>query len=218
MSRIRLYTKAMAESIRNSGMWLKEAKIIAKKGSKGHAQALLIFAGEELGKAVHCWFVRIGLLPTNHPDVDYVKKDRDGIFRSHPLKNATAIGFLMGIEYPEAIPDDELNPDIVDPSTNAPSNLKEVLAKMGAFATWARMRWMYVDVVDEKGEHEIISPLDRDPEEIEAGIKGMERTLNAFKKIARVDPLPEEILEWIESTREFLRKKDDRFPENPIWA
>jgi AbiV family abortive infection protein len=208
----------MAESIRNSGMWLKEAKIIAKKGSKGHAQALLIFAGEELGKAVHCWFVRIGLFPANHPDVDYVKKDRDGIFRSHPLKNASAIGFLMGIEYPEANPNDDLNPDTVDPFTNAPSNVKEVLAKMGAFAAWARMRWMYVDIVDETGEYEVISPLDRNPEDIDSGLKGMERTLNAFKRIVRVDPLPEEILEWIESTREFLKVNDKRFPETPVWS
>ena len=49
------YTQAMVESIKNSGMWLKEAKLVAKKGSKGHAQALTIFAGEELGKALMCW-------------------------------------------------------------------------------------------------------------------------------------------------------------------
>ena len=35
-----MYTKVMVESIKNSGMWLVEAKIIAKKGSKGHAQSL----------------------------------------------------------------------------------------------------------------------------------------------------------------------------------
>lgn len=62
-------------------MWLKEDKIIAKKESKGHAQALLIIAGEELGKAAHCWLVRIGVFPINHPDVDYVKKDREPYHR-----------------------------------------------------------------------------------------------------------------------------------------
>ena len=218
MNQMHLYTKVMVESIRNSGMWLKEAKIIAKKGSKGHAQALYIFAGEELGKAVYCWLVRIGLFPMNHPDVDYVEKDRDGIFRSHPLKNAMAIGVLMSIEYPGAIPDDEPNPDMIDPFTNAPSKVKDVLGKMGAFAALARMRWMYVDIVDEKDEYEVISPLDKNPEDIDASIKEMEQTLNAFKKIVRLNPLPADILEWIDSTREFLKNNDERFPENPVYA
>ena len=44
MNKKKLYTEAMVESVRNSGMWLKEAKMIAKKASKGHAQALTIFA------------------------------------------------------------------------------------------------------------------------------------------------------------------------------
>jgi AbiV family abortive infection protein len=218
MSRIQIYTKAIVESIRNSGMWLNEAKIMAKKGSRGHAQALLIFAGEELGKAAHCWFVRIGIFPMNHPDVDYVKKDHEGIFRSHSLKSATAMGLIMGAEYPEAIPDDEPNSTMVDPFTNAPSNVRKVLAKMGAFAAWARVRWMYVDIVDENGEYEVISPLDRNPKEIDAATEGMGRTLNAFKKLVRLDPLPEDMIEWIDSTLEFLKKNDERFPKNPVWA
>ena len=218
MSRIQIYTRAMVESIRNSGMWLNEAKIIAKKGSRGHAQALLIFAGEELGQAAHCWLVRIGVFPMNHPDVDYVKKDHEGIFHSHSLKSATAMGFFMGVEYPEAIPDDEPNSTMVDPFTNAPSNVRKVLAKMGAFAAWARMRWMYVDIVDENGEYEVISPLDRNSKEIDAATEGMGRTLNAFKKLVRLDPLPDDMVEWIDSTLEFLKKNDERFPKNPVWA
>ena len=218
MNQAHIYTKVMAESIRNSGMWLKEAKILTEKGSKEHARALLIFSGEELGKAAYCWFVRIRLIPMNHPDVDYIKKNRDGIFKSHSLKNVTALGLILSIEYPDAVPDDELNPDMTDPYTNTPSTMREVLAKMGAHATWARMRWMYVDIVEEQGEYVVITPLKEDTKDIVDGIEGMERTLNAFKKIVRVNPLPDDMLEWIESTREFLKNNDERFPDEPAWA
>lgn len=47
-----LYTRTMIESIKNSGMWLKEAKLLQEKGSASHSQALLIFSVEELGKAI----------------------------------------------------------------------------------------------------------------------------------------------------------------------
>lgn len=217
MNQKEIFTEAMVKSIKNSGMWLKEAKIIAKKGSKGHSQALLIFAGEELGKAAHCWLVRLGVFPVNHPDVDYIKKDRDGIFRSHPLKSATAMGIILGIENPELFPDDEPNPDMINPFTNAPSNLREVLGYMGAIAAWTRMRWMYVDIVEEKGEYEVISPLDQEPGELLSGIEGMERALIAIKKLLRLNPLTDDILEWIDTTQEFLKINDKRFPENPIW-
>ena len=60
MKRKEAYHEAMLESIKNSEMWLKEARIIAKNGSKGHAQALSIFASEELGKAVDSVFVTLG--------------------------------------------------------------------------------------------------------------------------------------------------------------
>lgn len=218
MSQMNLYTKTMVKSIRNSGMWLKEAKILAKKGSKGHAQALLIFAGEELGKAVHCWFVRLRVFPVNHPDVDYTKKNRDGIFKSHSVKSATAMGLILGIEYPDAVQGDEPDSEMIDPFTNAPNSVREILAKMGAFASWARMRWMYVDIVEEKGVYKVISPLDRDSSEINSAIKGMERALNTFKSLAKLDPLPEDLLEWLESLRKFLKVNDERFPDDPLWA
>ncbi|MFW9804319.1 MAG: AbiV family abortive infection protein, partial [Candidatus Thorarchaeota archaeon] len=74
------YTKAMVESIKNSGMWLKEAKIIAKEGSEGHAQVLTIFAGEELGKALLCWMVINGAFPYNHWEIDF--RNKKSMFRS----------------------------------------------------------------------------------------------------------------------------------------
>ena len=218
MRKKNMYTSAMVESIRNSGMWLKEAKILSRRGSKGHAQALLIFAGEELGKAVYCWFVRIGLIPINHPDVDYIQKDRDGIFRSHALKSATTLGLMLGLQTADSTPDDELNSRVIDPLTNAPSNLQEVLGKMGKFAEWARLRWMYVDIVKDEGKDEkVISPLNIEPESIKGGLKDLERILRIIKEIVRLEALPDEFLEWIESTRGFLKVNDERFPDNPEW-
>ena len=141
MLRKESYTKAMVESIKNAGMWLKEAKLLAKKGFKGHAQALMIFAGEELSKAAYCWFTIIGIFPYNHPEVDF--RSKKSVFRSHSLKNATAVGLMMGFLTPNSFPDDEFNPAMIDPFTNTPATMREILGKMGAFATWARSSWMY---------------------------------------------------------------------------
>lgn len=75
------YTHAMVESIKNSGMWLKQARLVMKKGSKGHAQALTIFAGEELGKALMCWMTISGVFPFNHWEVD--SRHKKSVFHRH---------------------------------------------------------------------------------------------------------------------------------------
>ncbi|MBD3407597.1 MAG: AbiV family abortive infection protein [Candidatus Lokiarchaeota archaeon] len=218
ISKKELYTAAMVESIKNAGMWLKEAKILARKGSSNHAQALLIFSGEELGKAAYCWFVRIGLIPVNHPEVDYLKGKKPNIFRSHPLKNATVLGLIWGIHFPELFPGDEINPEIIDPFTDAPALLRDVLSKLGEFTTKARTSWMYVDVIPE-GEHfRVHSPLQDTPTGILDGCKMMEHTLNTFKRIVRQSPLSSDFVEWIDSMREYLREHDKNFPSAPIYA
>lgn len=216
----KLYTQTMVESIKNSGMWLKEAKILAKKGSKSHSQALLIFSVEELGKAINCWYAVCGLIPYNHPVVDYRAKRKDklkGIFRNHPLKFATTMGLEMGLRSPELFPDDVANPEIEDPFTDAPAPFVEVLGKIGSFGSWARTRWMYVDIDVDNSQPKVHSPLLDEPADIHAAIEDFELTIRQFKKIARTKKLPTEFVAWIQSAREALIEKDKDFPDNPEW-
>ncbi len=210
----------MTESIKNSGMWLKEAKIIEKKGSKGHSQALLIFSVEELGKAILCWYTIIGMIPFNHPIVDFRAKKKGkmkGIFRNHPLKFSTTMSLEMGLRSPELFLKDAINPEIEDPFTNAPAPLDEVLGRIGSFGSWARTRWMYVDIDVDDGEPKVHSPLMIDPESIKKGIEGLELTLKQFKKIVRTRPLPQEFVDWIQSARKVLGETDKDYPKNPEW-
>ena len=127
MKRIELYRKAMIESIKNSEMWLKEARIIAKKGSKGHAQALTIFASEELGKAVMCWFVVKGVFPLNYWEIDF--RSPRSMFHKHSLKIAT--DFALGQVLDDEVPDD-MQEEVPDSWTGKPIEFRKLLAKIGA--------------------------------------------------------------------------------------
>jgi AbiV family abortive infection protein len=214
-----LYTKTMVESIKNSGMWLKEAKMLSKKGSKAHSQALLIFSIEELGKAILCWYAIVGLIPFNHPVIDYRAgkgMKLKGVFRNHPLKFSTAMGLEFGLRYPDSFP--EADGKIEDPFTKAPAPLIEVLGKIGSFGAWARTRWMYVDIDVEDEQPKVHSPLENDPIGVEEGIRDFERTLNQFKKLVRIRPLPHDLVDWIHFAREELKEEDEDFPDNPEWS
>ena len=193
----------MVESIKNSGMWLKEAKLVAKKGSKGHAQALTIFAGEEVGKALMCWMTINGVFPFNHWEVDF--RHKKSVFHRHDLKNATVIGFSFALLTPEDIPEE-------------PDGVRELFAKLGAFATWARSTWMYVDIKKKNDQLEVSSPLAMLPYSVEGALKDMEYLLKTFKGFVRASKKHPDIFEGIFlELRETLEEKDDKFPKKPQW-
>lgn len=214
MSRKEAYTKAMVESIRNSGMWLKEARLLSRKGSKGHAQALVIFSGEELGKAMMCWMTINAVFPYNHWEVDF--RNRIGVFRSHRLKNATALGFTLALMTQDN--DSTEDDSCVDPWTGDQVGLRELLAKMGAFATWARSRWMYVDIEEKNASLQVVSPLNAVPCSVDDAIREREYCLKTFKQIVRRSKTnPALFGNLFIELRDTLMAKDDRFPENPEW-
>jgi len=216
----KLYEETMIESIKNSGMWLKEAKILEKSGSKGHSQALLIFAVEELGKAILCWYTSIGLIPFNHPLVDYRAKTKDkyrGIFRNHPLKFATTLVLELELWSPGSLPADVTNTEIMDPFTKTPAPIAEVIGRVGSIVAWARTRMMYVDIDVDDGEPKVHSPLMVEPESVKENIEYFERTLNQFKKIVRARPLSQEIVDWIQTAGRAMVKKQKDYPEDPEW-
>lgn len=205
----------MTASLRNAEMWLKEAKLLAKKGSKGHAQALIIFAGEELGKALMCWMTINGVFPYNHWEVDF--KNGKSVFRKHELKNATFMGFSLARISPEVIPDnyDQL---VIDPWSGESIGVREYLAKLGAFATWARSSWMYVDIKKECSQLEVYSPLAMSPYSVEGALKDMEYSLKTFKRFVRASKEhPEAFRELFKEMRQTLEEKDDKFPKTPQW-
>lgn len=214
----RIYTKAMIQSIRNSGMWLKEAKILAKKAAKGHARALLIFAGEELGKASYCWMAINGVFPYNHPEVDFRARTRDNVFRSHALKNASAFGIMMGmLDFGEEQQED-LNPMVKDPVTGEMLELRVLLAKVGHFAAWARTRWMYVDITrNTKNKIIVSSPLTTPVKDLKSGLEQLEWAIRNFKKVVKAMPYDENMRSFFSELRIYLEENDPNYPANPEW-
>ncbi len=216
MNRREAYQKAMIESIKNSGMWLKEAKIVAKKGSESHAQALVILSGEELGKAIMCWMTINGVFPYNHWEVDF--KNKKSIFRRHELKSATVMGFSWGMisSVDDAEESDEMVTDIW---TGEPIELRNLLNKMGAFASWARTTWMYVDIEqEEKGKLKVSSPLEIEPYSVDGAIADMTHSLQTFKKLIRsAKEYSDEFAEIFDELRAELEEKDEKFPKHPQW-
>jgi AbiV family abortive infection protein len=216
MNRKEAYKKAMVESIKNSGMWLKEAKTIAKKGSESHAQALVILSGEELGKAIMCWLTINGVFPYNHWEVDF--KNKDSIFRKHDLKNATVIGFSSALISPEDIPEDS-EEMVTDTWTGEPIEFRKYLGKLGAFAAKVREAWMYVDIEqEEKGVLKVSSPLERKPTSVFGAITDMTHSLQSFKNFVRAaKEHHREFSEIFKELRLELEEKDEKFPEHPQW-
>lgn len=217
----RLYKQTMIESIKNSGMWLKEAKILEKNGSKGHSQALLIFAVEELGKAVLCWYTVIGLIPYNHPLVDYrakMKQKKKGIFGNHPLKFATTLVLELELWSPGKLPADVTNAEIMGPFTDTMATVAEVIGRVGSIVARSRTRMMYVDIDVDDGEPKVHSPMMIDSESIKKDLEFFERTLKQFKKIVRTRLLSQEIVDWIQTTGKAMVKKQKDYPEDPEWV
>ena len=50
------------------------------------------------------WLATNGVFPYNHPEVDF--QNKRSVFRQHPLKNATAIGFSLGLLASDEAPEE----------------------------------------------------------------------------------------------------------------
>jgi AbiV family abortive infection protein len=202
------YEKAMRESIRNGRMWLDEAKILYKKMDKTHAHALMIFAGEELGKSAHCWMAVNKVMPFNHPDIDF--RSKESVFKDHRLKNATALGFLIGIieSQHSEVGSEQLG-------LEEARSIRNFLAVMGSLAAITRERCMYVDINQERKKvHNVHSPLEMESVDLTDLLKGMTKAFNLFDTF--VD-MPWEFEDYFDEVRAFLVENDDRFPKRPDW-
>ena len=215
MNRKEAYQKAMDESLANSEMWLKEAKLISKKGCKGHSQALLIFAIEELGKALMCWLTVKGVYPFNHREIDF--RSKKSFLQNHDMKSATAIGLsliLSGLEV------DTPEQTIIDSNSGEPIKITTLLTGLGTQVTLARFSWMYVDITQKtKGQIEVQSPLEKEPISLKDGIEDHSNSIESFKKFLKMDKEhPENLEATFSNLKDMLKEIDKEYPKNPQWS
>jgi len=88
-NKLSLYAQASKLSLENSEQYIKDAKLLIKNSSFGHASALLRLAVEESTKALVCWFTSEKILPREN------KLVRD-MFKDHRVKNKFFLSFLPG--------------------------------------------------------------------------------------------------------------------------
>jgi AbiV family abortive infection protein len=177
-------------------MWLKEARLIAKHRSRCHAQALTIFAYEEVGKAFMCWLVVNGVMPFNHPEVDFT--NRRSIFKQHSLKSSTTAAILTAARrYQKKEGED----------------LKMRFDRIGDAATQTRSTYMYADIKKGRKGIEVINPLML-PTAIEAALNEVAFAIQEFKMFMKLEP---EIEYIFDRGRKEAEEYDENWPEEPEW-
>ncbi|MFW9961741.1 MAG: AbiV family abortive infection protein [Candidatus Thorarchaeota archaeon] len=209
MKRKEAYCKSYIESLRNAETWLDDAELLSRNNSTEHARALVIFAGEEIGKATTCWLAVNKVLPFNHPEVDFTRKT--SVFRSHDLKNEGIIGLIYSIADIDvlklAVAEKEKSRSIqVDPSAKY---------GIGRFATEARSRWMYVSIEGTKSKgYEVNSPLLDEPGDPIAIIKTLRKVIETLREMesSGFADSPQ-----FKKFRNDMIALDPTFPENPEW-
>lgn len=187
----------MTVSLRNAEMWLREARLIAKHGSKCHAQALTIFATEEVGKSMMCWLVVNGVTPYNHPDVDFTNSR--SVFRKHSLKSGTTFGLLTAAK--------RIRPRLGE-------DFRKRFARMGDAATKIRSTYMYADIKRAHEGLEVVNPM-MQPTAIEYALKEVAFAIRELKMCIKLTP---EIGYIFEKVRKEAEQYDEKFPDNPKYV
>lgn len=180
--KLSLYSKAAKLSLENAEQWIKDAKLIMKHGSFGHASALIRFAVEESVKAYVCWFTSERIWPIEN------KAIRD-VFRYHGVKNELILGFLFGMMAQTRFHSwEKLMKGISKISPKQVSKGLEEFEKMLVSTEKMRERAMYVDVFLKRKEVE--TPLEIMGEEP----KSILMVAELFTKIVRdmAEKMPEE--------------------------
>lgn len=173
-----IYGEAMHASVSNAEQWLKDARILLTNKSHTHARALQNFAGEECAKALGCWFVSVGILPSDHPEVEI--RGRKSVFKSHNLKNKLSL--LLGAL--------SILPEINAGTVLGVLVVAEATGKLG---TEKRMEWMYVDIVKSGDGYRVSNPLKIDTGDVHAGLNLVERKIEFLKRF--INSVDEETIE-----------------------
>ncbi|MFW9886765.1 MAG: AbiV family abortive infection protein [Candidatus Thorarchaeota archaeon] len=195
MDKREAYQRCMTASLENAEMWLNEAKLLVKHGSRSHAHVLTLFAVEEIGKAMLCWWTINGVYPFNHPLIDFVKRKKS-IFRSHSLKGGLATSFAFGLSrlFGKA-PEKTI---VKHPETGKDVELRSLVHETGRLFEKSRSFLMYVDIKKTCDGINVVNPLDEDPPveiaiedalislaTVRAYIKNTSRFVDKFKKLRK---------------------------------
>jgi len=192
--KLKLYSKATKSSLENAEQWIKDAKLLMKHGSFGHASALIRFAVEETVKAYVCWFTSEKIWPLENKAVN-------DVFQSHRAKNEFFVSFILGwIARVRFHSWNKLRESMPELSEEQISEAFEEFKKMITSTKTMRERAVYVNL---KGK-EIETPLDIEKEEP----KNTLLLAEAFIKIVRnmTEKMPED-------EKEKLRGFFSRIPE-----
>jgi len=183
-------------SFENAEQWIKDAKLLIKNSSFGHASALLRFACEEIAKAYVCWLTSEEIIPKDNKIV----KD---VFFSHWTKNQVILGLLLPlisnfkkkeIRYED---DKQLQEQI--------ANFNEFFEKLVVSTNEMRNKAIYVDI--HKETKKVTSPLKMDEKEARAILQLTERILQILKPV---------IQETTEIDKEKFRKTFSKLPKD-VW-
>ena len=145
MTKTDLYVKATKMSLENAEQWIKDAKLLIKNSSFGHASALLRFALEELAKAYVCWISSERIFPMDNK----VIKD---VFRKHETKNQVIMGVLYSLMWRNKFP------IRIEPTDQEIIEAYKQLKAMIVSIEKMRQRAIYVDMLFDKNQ--ILTPLE----------------------------------------------------------
>jgi AbiV family abortive infection protein len=174
-----LYAQASKLSLENAKQLIKDAKLLLKNSSFGHASALIRLAVEESTKALVCWFTSEKIFPIENKLVI-------DVFKYHKVKNEFFLGFLSGWMNREKFHSwRKLMESIAKLSQEQISEAPKEFQKMIASTDEMRHRAMYVNL---KGT-EVETPLEIGGEESKNLLIVAEFFLNVVRHI--VEKFPE---------------------------
>lgn len=146
--KVSLYAQATKLSLENAEQWIKDAKLLIKNSSFGHASALLRFACEEIAKARVCWLTSEKIIPRENKIIQ-------DIFRYHETKNSIILAMLFNAMF---FSDNRLRKEMMEgklkPSEEEILETYEVFEDMLVSTEKMRQKAIYVDVNLEKNNVE----------------------------------------------------------------
>jgi len=197
-----VFEDAYKGSLENAKQLLRDAKLLIRKGSFGHAIALAISADEEIAKAISCWLVAKRLIPDDSKVVD-------NVFSRHDIKHMTQIVYYGRMQLEEEFRRGELNLiDILKEGMRLTERqLQKDIQKLHQVAMereYLRQDALYVNLTN---DGKISSPSQFTLNEAKDVVSGVEQRL-AYQERLMTKPTPEELV----SIKEFI----DSLPKEAI--
>lgn len=201
-----LYAQATKSSLENAEQWIKDAKLLIKNSSFGHASALLRFACEEIAKAHVCWLTSEKIIPIENKVVQ-------DVFRYHKAKNSIILAMLFNAMF---LTNNRLRKQLVEgsfePSEEDIIKAYEVFEDLLVSTEKMRQKTMYVDANLDKNQVE--TPLTIEEKEVKSILWVAEIFLKIVKQ--NVEEFSETDIEELRETFKVIPKEAWKTGEIPI--